>query len=392
MAFDKNIPEHHNSQLLLQQQNLPQFGFNSVSQKGDAAKIPGKPDNLFQIIVEKTSALIFVIQKEKICYANPIAEFTMGYEQSQLSIDSDFYHRLNPNGYKPNNLKRYCDELKIKVKSDRECWFDCCWETIEWECQPAIMITAIDVTAYKHQEAKITQALITEKKLCKNKGKFVSIVSHEFRTPLNIISFSTSLLKRHLNQWNEAKQLKYLNRLQIAVEQLSHLMDEVLIIGRVEAGKLKFNPRLLNLNSFCQDLLTEINLSQPECIKINFVSLLENETILADKNLLKLVLVNLLGNAIKYSPVDSTIKFTVSCDRQQIVFKIIDCGIGIPIEEQPKIFEPFHRSSNVGDLPGNGLGLAIAKKIVELQGGEITLESDVGIGSTFIVNIPLKLP
>ncbi|HEY9769490.1 MAG TPA: HAMP domain-containing sensor histidine kinase [Coleofasciculaceae cyanobacterium] len=393
MAFDKNTPEQYNFKLQQQQQNLPKFGFDSVSQRQVTTKIPRKPENQFQTLIEKTSVAILVIQEEKICYANPIAELTMGYSRSQLFINSDFYHQLNPKGYKPDNLEQnYSKELKIKVQGDRECWLKCWWETIEWEYQPAIMITAFDVTKYKQKEAKTQQALTIEKERCQNKARFVSMVSHEFRTPLNIISFSTSLLKRHLNQWNEAKQLKYLNRLQTAVEHLSHLMDEVLIIGRAEAGKLKFNPQLLNLNSFCHNLLAEINLSQPNHQKVNFVNLANRESILADKNLLKLVLVNLLGNAIKYSPADSTIKFSVWWEKKQIVFEIADCGIGISPDEQPKIFEPFHRSNNVGDLPGHGLGLAIAKKLVELQGGQISLESQVDLGSTFVVKIPLKSP
>ena len=390
MAFNENIPGQYNSKLQLQQPNSAQFGFNSVSPRGDAVIIPQKAENQFQTLIEKTSVAIWILQEEKIAYANPAMELTMGYSQSQLSINSDFYHQLNPKGYKLDNFKPNCDELKIKLKGDRECWLKCWWETIEWECQPAIMITAIDVTKYKQVEVQTQQALTAEKALCQNKTKFVSMVSHEFRTPLNIISFSTSLLKRHLSQWNEAKQLKYLNRLQTAVEQLSHLMDEVLIIGRAEAGKLKFDPQLLDLNLFCHNLLREINFSQPTRQKVNKVNLVNYKTILADKNLLKLVLVNLLGNAVKYSPADHTVKLTVSCDDEQIVFQIADRGIGIPVDEQPKIFEPFHRSSNVGDLPGNGLGLAIAKKIVELQGGQIFLESEVNVGSTFTVKIPLK--
>lgn len=389
MTFDKYIPEHNNPQ----QQHLPQSNFNATAQPGNIVKITPKLGNQFQILVEKTPALIFVIQAAKICYANPIAELTTGYSRSQLTISEDFYHQLNPEGKNLENLQPdYHNELKIRLNGDRECWLNCYWETIEWECQPAIMITAIDITKYKQLAIESHQALTAEKELCRSKTRFVSMVSHEFRTPLNIISFSTSLLKRHLNQWNETKQLKYLNRLQTAVEQLSSLMDEVLIIGKVEAGKLKFDPQSLNLDSFCRDLLTEINLSQPNCAKINFVNLSEQDFILVDQNLLKLVLLNLLGNAIKYSPTDSTIKFTVSCHDEQVIFKIIDRGIGIPEQDRAKIFEPFHRSNNVGDLPGHGLGLAIAKKIVELQSGQIFLAKEVDVGSTFVVKIPLKTP
>lgn len=387
MTFDKDTPEDDRSQV---PKHLSQFCTNEISQK-NTSDIWQESKTQFQTLIENTSALIFVIQAEKICYVNPIVELTIGYSRSQLAISRDFYYQLNPKGYRPDSFgQNYSNELKLKLKGAQECWLECWWKTIEWECQPAIMVTAVDVTEYKQVEVKTKQALIAEKELSQNKTKFVSMVSHEFRIPLNIISFSTSLLKRHLNQWNKAKQLKYLNRLQTAVCQLGSLMDEVLIIGRAEAGKLKFNPQSFDLTLFCHSLLAEINLSQPELAKINLINLVEHETIRADRNLLKLALMNLLGNAIKYSPADSTVEFTVRCDDELLIFEIADCGIGIPAEEQSKIFEPFHRSHNVGDFNGNGLGLAIALKTVELHGGQIILESEADVGTTFIVKIPFK--
>ncbi len=139
--------------------------------------------------------------------------------QSQLLINQDLYNQLNPQKYNPENLEqKYTSELKIKLynahqKSDRQSWLYCFWEIIKWNDRPGIMITATNVTKYKQAEAKTHQALTAEKEICKNKAKFVSMVSHEFRTPLNIISFSTSLLKRHLHKWTGTKQLKYLDRL-----------------------------------------------------------------------------------------------------------------------------------------------------------------------------------
>ena len=390
MTFDRYIPER----ISQPQKHSAQFGTRELlTQKNNTADRSKESENQFRTLIEGTSALIFVIQRDRICYVNSIVELTTGYSRSQLLNSKDFYHQLNAQGYSPENLERdRTDELKIKLTGDRECYFHCCWQAIEWHGLPGIMITATDITKYKQAAVRNYQALMAEKELGKNKTKFVSMVSHEFRTPLNVISFSTSLLKRHLYKWTQAKQLKYLDRLQSSVEQLSSLMDEVLLIGKAEAGKLEYDPRPLNLNVFCQQLLTELHLSQSCCRKINFVNRLEQETILADRNLLKLVLVNILGNAIKYSSAEDEIEFIIfdKCDRP--IFQIKDRGIGIPVEEQSKIFEPFHRSNNVGDISGNGLGLAIAKKLVELQHGLITLSSEVGVGSVFEIEIPLKLP
>ena len=345
--------------------------------------------NKFQILVEKTTAILFILQERQICYLNPVAEAVTGYSRSQLSKSGDFYQQLNPKGWEPDDLKQEnSQELKIVSKNGQEYWLDCCFKTIKLDNKPAIMITAFDVTKYKQAVAKIHQAFTAEKQNNQSKAHFVSIVSHEFRTPLNIISFSTSLLKRHLQQWSKEKQLDYIDRLQTAVEQLSHLMDEVLTIGKAEAGKLKCDPQLFDLALFCRDLVTEINLTQRNCQKINFINSLDSETVFADKNLLKSILINLLHNAIKYSPANSIVDFLVFSKNQQIVFKIIDQGIGISVEEQAKIFEPFHRSNNVSEIPGYGLGLAIVKKLVELHGGQIIVESELETGSTFIIIIP----
>lgn len=390
MAFDKNIPEQNNSQLQPWQPKLAQVCLDSTSQPGTTAETSQKLKNQFQALIESTPAIIFVIKKGKIHYANPIAELTTGYSRSQLLTNSDFYRQLNPNGYELDSLNcQHNYEIKIEVKGDQECWLNCSWKRVEWYNELAMLLTAFDVTKYKLAEAKIHQALTAEKELCKNKDQFVSMVSHEFRTPLNIISFSNSLLKRHLGQWTETKQLKYLNRLQTAVEQLGNLMDEVLILGRAEAGKLRFDPQPLNLTSFCHQLLTEVNLTLSHCLNISLVNISEFETILADKNLLRLVLLNLLSNAIKYSSTNSTIEFIVSRQSELLTFQVTDRGIGITLEEQPKIFEPFYRSPNVNDTPGNGLGLAIVKKLSELQGGQINVVSKVDVGTTFKLTLPL---
>lgn len=344
-------------------------------------------------LAEKITALLFILQEQQICYANPVAEEITGYAQCQLSNSLDFYQQLNPKGLTANDLNYdYTQEIKIVSQTNQEYWLDCHFKKIELENKPAILITAFDVTKYKKEVDNIRQALIAEKQNSQNQERFASLVSHEFRTPLNVISFSTSLLKHHLSQWTKEKQLKYLDRLQKGVEQLTYLMDEVLTIGQAEAEKLQFKPQLLDLTSFCDELVNEVNLTHRDQQDIKFTNLSKNKTVLADKNLLKQILINLLDNAIKYSPLDSVVNFCFLLENQQIVFKIEDQGIGILSEEQAKIFEPFHRSNNVGEISGHGLGLTMVKKLVELHKGQIIVESELGKGSTFIVTIPLQLP
>jgi PAS domain S-box-containing protein len=238
-------------------------------------------------------------------------------------------------------------------------------------------------------------ALEQEKLFTKHKAHFFSIISHEFRTPLNIISLSTSLLKRHLHRWNDEKKLQYLQRLQTGVEQISQLMDEIFINSRAEAEKLKFEPKPLNIIQFCREILAQMNLNESivTCSMLGdpFGSSSSGDdcTVCVDKTLLQPILKNLLSNAVKYSPSDSTIDLVVSCQAKEVIFQIKDRGIGISVADQQRLFKPFHRGANVSNIPGNGLGLALVKKLVDLHGGQITVASEVGVGTTFTISLPL---
>ncbi|MBC6430113.1 PAS domain-containing protein [Nostoc sp. HG1] len=254
-----------------------------------------------------------------------------------------------------------------------------------------------EITKHKQTEKEIRFALKQEKQLAEDRAHFVSMASHEFRVPLNIISFSTSLLKRYRHCWTEEKKLQYLQRLETAVEQMSHLMDEFITLDRAEVRKLKFEPEALNLTQICRGIVTELNLSQSHDHSINFVSQGfvsqgDYKAVCVDKKLLQPILMNLLSNAIKYSPVGTTVDVILSCQDKKIIFQIKDRGIGISAADQQRLFEPFYRGANTGDTPGNGLGLALVKKLVDLHGGQITVTSEVGLGTTFTITLPLYQP
>jgi len=236
---------------------------------------------------------------------------------------------------------------------------------------------------------EIRATLEQEKELGEQRAHFASMVSHEFRKPLHIISFSTSLLRRHSHQRTEEKELPYLDRIQTAVEQLSQLMDGVLIIGRSDAGKLTFEPKALDLEQFCRNLVAELQLSDSSQHTVTFVSRGDCSTACVDEKLLQPILTNLLDNAIKYSPVGRTVDLALSCLDGEVIFQIKDRGIGIPAADQQRLFEPFYRGKNVGDIAGSGLGLAVVKKLVDIHGGQISVASEVGVGTTFTITLPL---
>jgi len=219
------------------------------------------------------------------------------------------------------------------------------------------------------------------------KSRFVSMVSHEFRNPLNVISVSAQILERSGDKWSIEKQKEFLQRIQTASRKMTNMLDDVLLIGKASVGKQDFNPAPHELTKFCSELVTEIQLGSRNTHKIVFTSQ-EQYIVDVDEKLLRQILNNLLSNAVKYSPQASTIHFELAYQAGEVIFKIKDQGIGIPLEDQKQLFESFHRANNVGNIPGTGLGLAIVKQSVDLHGGKIAVESEVGLGTTFTVTLP----
>ena len=256
---------------------------------------------------------------------------------------------------------------------------------------------AEDVTENKRAQAEILNALLKEKELSDLKSRFISITSHEFRTPLTTIMSTTELLEYY--QWSKQEQIEQLHLIKNAVKHMLQLLEDVLFIGTSDVGQLRFNPEPLDLKEFCQDLVAEIqrglSLKPTPTGKQHTLSFVcPDRTLLAcmDKKLLRQLLSNLLLNAIKYSPGGGTVEFEVACENDRAIFKIQDRGIGIPKEDQSLVFEFFHRAKNVDAIAGTGLGLAIVKKCVDLHDGDITLHSEVGLGTLFTVTLPLNNP
>ncbi len=252
-----------------------------------------------------------------------------------------------------------------------------------------VMAIVRDITQRKLIEEDTSNALKQEKELSELKSRFITMTSHEFRTPLTTILLSAELLKDYGQNWSEEKKVEHLQRIQVSGEQITNLLNDVLLLGKAEAGKLECQASPLNLSKFCNDLVEEIQLGSGSKHMIVFVEEGECTTTCIDEKLLRPILSNLLSNAIKYSPTSSIIQVTVACQKEEVIFQVEDSGIGIPPEDLQRLFEPFHRAKNVGTIPGTGLGMAIVKKSVDSHGGQITVKSEVGVGTVFTVTLPL---
>ena len=239
-------------------------------------------------------------------------------------------------------------------------------------------------------QMELRLALQKEKELNELKSRFISMTSHEFRTPLTSILGSAELLEHYSHKWPEEKKLVHFNRIHSNIQHLVQLLNDVLIIGQAEAGKLEFNPEPLDVVQFCCSLVEDLQLSAGSKYTISFICQYPELEGCLDEKVLRHILTNLLSNAIKYSPTGSTVNFELVCQNDQAIFQIQDFGIGIPEEDQQHLFESFHRAKNAVNISGTGLGLAIVKRSVDLCGGKITFKSEVGLGTTFTVTIPLN--
>lgn len=247
-----------------------------------------------------------------------------------------------------------------------------------------------EIAERQRLEEELRNALTNEKELSNFKSRIMSVVSHEYRTPLTTILSSTELLEHYSAQWSQEKKQRHYYRIKSSVAHLTQLVGDVLLSSKAEAGKLEFNPSSLDLVAFCRELVEELQITTKTEQSIIFNSQGSCEDGYLDEKLLRQFLTNLLSNAIKYSPQGGNIHFDLKCDRDRAIVCIRDQGIGIPPEDQAQLFDAFYRSRNVGTISGTGLGLTIAKKCVELHSGQIAVESEVGVGTTFTITLPLN--
>ncbi|WP_201262628.1 ATP-binding protein [Gloeocapsopsis dulcis] len=253
----------------------------------------------------------------------------------------------------------------------------------------AVCGISTDITKRKQAEENMRNALEKEKELGELKSRFITMASHEFRTPLTTILSSTDLLERYNHKFTEEKRINHFQQIKGAVKHMTSLLNDVLLIGKAEADKLEFQPTMINLEDFCLSLVEELQITTNNHI-IAFCSQAQSPNVCLDKKLLRHILTNLISNAIKYSPQGGTVHFELVCDRTTVVFYIQDQGIGIPEVDQTQLFHSFFRASNVGTISGTGLGLAIVKKSVDLHSGKIAVESKLGVGTKFTLTLPLN--
>jgi len=236
----------------------------------------------------------------------------------------------------------------------------------------------------------LKDSLEKEKELNELKSRFISTASHEFRTPLTAILSSVEMIKKYGINWSEEKKTVHMDRIINSVNYLTHLISDILDVNRNDSGKLEFNPQPVSLIDISNSIIEEIKLHADERHKFEFHYLTEMNKFNLDPKHIQTILRNLISNAYKYSPDGGTIRLEISSGEEYVQLTINDQGIGIPQNEVAKLFEPFYRATNIEEIRGNGLGLTIVKNAVDIHNGTITVDSEIGKGTTFKVRLPIK--
>jgi signal transduction histidine kinase len=260
---------------------------------------------------------------------------------------------------------------------------------IQFGDRQLIQAVCNDITVRKQAESELLQTLAREKELGQLRSNFVSMVSHEFRTPLGIIQSSAEILEDYIDRLEPAERAEHLQSIRKNTRRMAGTMEEVLLMGSFDAGRMEFKPATLELRTFVQALVDEVLSATGQGCPIE-LTLLEMPTqIEGDERLLRHIFTNLLTNAVKYSYAGRAVQFEIARAGAEMVCTIRDQGIGIPDADREWLFNPFHRGHNVDDRPGTGLGLVIVKRCVDLHRGKIVVESEVGEGTTVTVRLPI---
>ena len=241
----------------------------------------------------------------------------------------------------------------------------------------------------EQRQAELAQALAAEQELGELKSRFVSMASHEFRTPLTAVLTSASLIEKYPAAEQQDKRLRHLDRIRQSVNQLNDILEEFLSVGRIEEGKVTTHPGHLNLPILLRDVLADMQgLLKPGQQVTQAIDC--NGPMWLDASLLRKILVNLLSNASKYSAENTVVQVQATGRAGRLTLVVQDAGVGISLEDQARLFERFFRARNVTNVPGTGLGLYIVGRYVELLGGTISLASELDKGTTVTISIPYE--
>jgi PAS domain S-box-containing protein len=381
---------------------------NDVTEQITAEQALRDSEEKFRTMLEAISQGVMLLDAQgNICQVNVYIETLFGYDRTELVgkpayslVPDDMRDKFTELQAEFAQSARYMHlgeqfGLEVQHRSGRRIPTELTLTPATINGQPMIICLLTDLTERKQLANQRLYVKALEVKLEKDrellnlKERFISTVSHEFRTPLAVILSSVGILRRYHANLSAEKAAEKLEHIATQVRRMVQLLEDVLTISKGNAERIEFRPEPIDVQDICTSIAETIRQADNHQHPILVSVPAEIKTIRADRRLLEHILINLLTNATKYSPVGSHVRLRVSRRPTGIAFIVQDKGIGIPVQDQAHLFEPFHRAGNVSGLEGTGLGLAIVKQSVEEHGGTITFESIEGKGTTFTVLIPV---
>jgi PAS domain S-box-containing protein len=384
---EKRQKDIMNDRLSFHLQNTP-FGFIEYDNKMEIRSWSRQAELIFgwtenELKELKQSDFQFVHADDQLLVAKLIHELTSG-----RAISNKGQYR----SYTKSGKLIWCESFNSALRDDNG-------QVV------TIMSLVQDVTESKEQEEmsrrklellveertfELNEALQKEKELVELKSRFISIASHEFRTPLSTISFAAESIRTYFHKLSATEIKRKLIKIEDQTSHMVNLLEDVLTIGKSEAGKIKVKRISFDLQEFIESLIEETRSTVTGEREINFSFLCNSRMVSTDDTLMRNILNNLITNALKFSNSEKPVGIIVSCTNGSIRIVVTDEGIGIHNAELTDIFESFHRGSNASTIPGTGLGLSILKKAVDLMHGTVSVISQPGKGSEFTVTIPVQ--
>jgi PAS domain S-box-containing protein len=374
--------------------------FSSAIERYQAIDALKSSERRYRSVIENVGVGVVVVQDGRMVFANPSLVRIVGHPLEFL-LSQPFTSTIHPDDV-PAVVERHQRRLRrdpveheysfriITALGDVRA-LELSAVMIDWNQRVATLMFVVDAT--ERQQAALAQKLALQKQieLSDMKSRFVSMTSHEFRTPLATIHGSVDLLSHYEDRMPADKKRATLEKIDEAVGRMMHMLENVLLIGRSDAVQMEFRPVALPVSKFCASLIDELRSSKArhfDALKW-VVELPPDESLyMLDDALLRNIVGNLISNAIKYTPAGGTVEFKIMEQQHTLHISVSDQGIGIPQADLPNLFESFHRASNVGTITGTGLGLKIVKEAVLCHGGSISVDSTEGQGSCFTVVLP----
>ncbi len=352
--------------------------------------------NVFQLIATHTTDLVCLHDADNtIRFATPSSMRVLGYKAETLVgrkltdfLSEDFINEMDF-----TTLMRFFDQPGTRIRyqinhgEGRLRWLETTYTELEGigNVQYRSLSTTRDITESVHLTEDLMNALSKEQELSKFKTNLYSVASHEFKTPLAVIQANIEMLKvKHTPKMINLG----LSTMEEEVDRLNTMIMDMLELKKLTTGRRNFNLSKVDFVQIIKELINEHQESGTNSCKLSYQVQGESTEFQADYSLIRYIFSNLLGNAIKFSDPGSEVKVMLDFEKDDLEVSFIDHGIGIPEEDQSKVFQSFYRGSNVSNVPGTGVGLSIVSEFVKLHKGKIKLVSEVGKGSTFTLSLP----